>query len=176
MGVAAGLMIAMAGPVRAEDEAPNPAHAQEEAPEPAAKTAPITFSLKYTGDSVGVVSGGVERGARYVDMLVASADLDLDRMAGWKGATAHFDVTNTLGQQPSVLANSSLGVNGDEVSHDRTRLTQAWVQQTVGRAQFLVGFYDLNIGIIAHDLGGDFQQFQRQVNPVGASRHRHLPD
>jgi porin len=137
-----------ASAARAEEEAadaPKAAEAVEpgEAAESPAKT--LTLSLDYKGDVMGVVSGGEERGARYVDKLVVSADLDLDRAVGLKGASAHLDMMDSFGRNISDLAGSALGLDGNEVDANRFRIPQVWVQQTFAsqRASILLGFYDL---------------------------------
>ena len=58
---------------------------------------PLTLGLAYTGDVVGVVSGGADSDPRYLDNLDLTADADLERIVGWKGATAHLHVLSNLG-------------------------------------------------------------------------------
>jgi porin len=123
---------------------------------PAANSPPAHFSMVYRGDVQDVASGGVQRGARYVDNLIVSGDFDLDRLVGLKGVTAHIDVMHNFGGVPTDLAGSLLGVNGDEQSIHRLRLAQAWVQDSFagGKASVLVGFYDVSSEFDVTDSSG----------------------
>lgn len=118
------------------------AWAEDAAPE--AKAAPLHVSFLYTGDVLGVVSGGEKRGADYVGAVLVAADADLERAIGWKGASAHVDLWRNFGRGPSARAGSILGLDNIEADGLRLRIYQAWVQQAFagGRASVLVGFYD----------------------------------
>jgi len=119
-----------------------------ETPSPAAPDArspAAHFSVVYKADIQGVASGGAKQGARYVDNLGVSADLDLDRLVGLQGATVRVVAMNNLGGLASDLTGAQLGVNNDEATDHRLRLTQAWVQESLasGKVSALAGFYDL---------------------------------
>jgi porin len=120
-----------------------PALGQEAPAEAPAKT--LNLSLTYNADLMGVVSGGERRGADYVDRLVVSADLDLDRAVGWRGANVRLDVEANSGGRPGALAASLVGVDANELNRRGARLGQAYVQQSFAgsHASLLFGFYDL---------------------------------
>lgn len=115
----------------------------------------VTLSGGYTLDVVGVVSGGLAKRGRVLDDFQIGADLDLEKAFGWKGAKAHALLLNNSGAMPNDDAGTLQGVNNIEVSRQRARLFEAWVEQAVGEsASVLVGLYDLNSEFYANDSAG----------------------
>lgn len=106
----------------------------------------LALSGLYTGDVAGVVQGVRPRGGRYLDNLDLMADLDLERVAGWRGATLHAHVLNNSGGAPNDLAGTLQGVDNIEVARPRLRLFELWVEQAFadGRASARAGLYNLN--------------------------------
>src|SRR4051812_40603281 len=49
----------------------------------------IALSATYIGEALGNASGGVRRGAIYEGRLDFGVDVDLEKRAGWGGATLH---------------------------------------------------------------------------------------
>lgn len=116
----------------------------------------LDLSIGYTADVTGVVSGGTAKRGRVLDNLEIGADLDLDRAIGWKGATAHVLVLNNSGGTPNEDAGTAQGVDNIEVSRQRLRLFEAWIEQGFGgdKGSALVGLYDLNSEFYANDSAG----------------------
>lgn len=116
----------------------------------------LNLSLSYSADVTGVVSGGLAKRGRVLDNLEIGADLDLDKAIGWKGATAHALVLNNSGGTPNDDAGTAQGIDNIEVSRQRLRLFEAWVQQSFAgdKASVLVGLYDLNSEFYANDSSG----------------------
>jgi len=56
---------------------------------PELKARGIEYSLTYIADLFGNPVGGERRGAAVLDRLNLRLNLDLERLAGWEGATAH---------------------------------------------------------------------------------------
>lgn len=106
----------------------------------------LTLALDYRLDSVGVLRGGAARGTDLLDGLTLSADLDLDRAVGWVGGSAHLDLLNTSGEAPSLRAGALQGVDALEVSAQRLRLYQAWLEQSLagGLVNLRLGFSDVS--------------------------------
>ncbi len=129
----------------------SPAFAQDEEAE---SKSPISIEGAYKSDVVGVVDGGVARGARYLDNLNLMAALDLDGLAGWQGATAYVNVLNNLGGRPNDLAGAIQGVNNIEVSNTRLKLYEAWLEQSFGNVSVRAGLYDLNSEFYQNDSSG----------------------
>ncbi|WP_306286491.1 hypothetical protein [Sphingomonas sp. Ant20] len=57
----------------------------------------VAITGRYVVDLMGNVAGGDARGARVLDNLEVTADGDLDRLAGWRGARAHLHVLSNQG-------------------------------------------------------------------------------
>jgi porin len=116
----------------------------------------LDLSVSYSADVTGVVSGGIAKRGRLLDNLEIGADLDLDKAVGWKGATAHALVLNNSGGMPNDDAGTAQGIDNIEVSRQRLRLFEAWVQQSFAgdKASALVGLYDLNSEFYANDSAG----------------------
>ncbi|CAN5886992.1 carbohydrate porin [soil metagenome] len=117
---------------------------------------PLTLGLTYQLDTVGTLRGGLERGSGVLDNLTLSAFADLDRMVGWKGGSAQFDLISTGGDTPSALAGALQGVDGIEVTAHRLRLYQAWIEQDLagGRANLRLGFSDVSGEFAGADASG----------------------
>lgn len=116
----------------------------------------LDLSVNYSADLTGVVSGGIARRGRLLDNLEIGADLDLDKAIGWRGATAHALVLNNGGGTPNTYAGTAQGIDNIEVSRQRVRMFEAWVQQDFAgdKASALVGLYDLNSEFYANDSAG----------------------
>ena len=118
-------------------------------------TSPVTFSGGYTVDVAGVVSGGLAKRGRVLDDLQLGADIDLDKAVGWKGARAHVLLLNNSGAMPNDDAGTLQGVDNIEVTRQRARLFEAWVEKGFGdKGSVLVGLYDLNSEFYANDSAG----------------------
>lgn len=114
----------------------------------------VQFSVSYTADVTGVVDGGLAQRGRFLDNLDVVADLDLERLTGWRGATAHIDVLNNSGGIPNDDAGTLQGVDNIEVPSQRLRLFEAWVEQAWGASSLRVGLYDLNSEFYSNDAAG----------------------
>lgn len=115
----------------------------------------IAFSGGYTVDVAGVASGGLAKRGRVLDDLQLGADIDLDKAIGWRGARAHVLLLNNSGAMPNDDAGTLQGVDNIEVTRQRARLFEAWVEQSFGdKGSVLVGLYDLNSEFYANDSAG----------------------
>lgn len=116
----------------------------------------LTLKLDYAADVAGVVRGGMTRKARVLDNLKLSADLDLEAAMGWSGATLHVSALNNSGAMPNDDAGTLQGVNNIEVSQQRARLFEAFIEQSFadGRGSALVGLYDVNSEFYANESAG----------------------
>jgi porin len=120
-----------------------------------AEDAAFKLSGSYTADIAGTVSGGLAKRGRVLDDLQVFGDLDLDKAIGWKGATGHFEVLNNSGGMPNDDAGTLQGVDNIEVSRQRLRLFEAWVEQGFGdKGSVRAGLYDLNSEFYSNDSAG----------------------
>ena len=115
----------------------------------------MTLQISYTADALAAVRGGSDHKLRYLDDLEIVADVDLERIAGWRGATLHFNVLNNLGRRPNDGVGTLQGVDNIEVSRTRLKLLEFWLEQSFGEnVSLLVGLYDLNSEFYANDSAG----------------------
>jgi porin len=114
------------------------------------------LDASYTADVAGVVDGGRSRAGRYLDNLDVVVDGDLEAAVGWQGAALHLYLLNNSGGQPNDLAGTLQGVDNIEVSRQRARLYELWIEQRFagGRASLLAGLYDLNSEFYATEASG----------------------
>lgn len=122
--------------------------------EEAAGSGAVELSLAYTADVMGVVDGGLSQRGRFLDNLDLIADVDLERLMQWRGASAHVDVLNNSGAMPNDDAGTLQGVDNIEVSSQRLRLFEAWIEQAWGDSTLRLGLYDLNSEFYANDSAG----------------------
>src|ERR1700704_5952504 len=52
----------------------------------------IKFAATYIGEVLGTATGGLKQGATFEGRLNLAVDIDFDKLAGWKGLTAHANV------------------------------------------------------------------------------------
>jgi porin len=89
----------------------------------------IDINLTYIGESLAVVSGGINRRASYEGRFQLDVDTDLGTLIGWKGASTHFTVFNIHNGGFNAIDN--VGSIADPSNIDAlatTRLFTAWFQ------------------------------------------------
>jgi porin len=102
-------------------------------------------ALVYDAEGFADLSGGARRGATYLGNLNLLLTFDLERLAGWRGATVFLDGLAIHGGRPSRFAGDAQGVSSIEAAPGWT-LEEAWIQQNLfgNRFSALVGLYDVN--------------------------------
>jgi porin len=127
----------------------NPAAADDTAPA-------LSLSAMYTADVTGVVRGVSPRAGRYLDNIDLTADLDLEKAAGWRGAVLHAYALNNSGGAPNDIAGTLQGIDNIEVTTPRLRLFELWLEQGIadGRASVRAGLYNLNSEFYSNDSAG----------------------
>ncbi len=118
---------------------------------------PITAEAIYTADLMGPVRGGLRREAVYQDNLDLTVSADLQRLLGWRGATAYAYVLSNRGDDLTPVVGDAQGVSNIEAPNT-WKLYEAWIQQNVlqGRVSILAGLYDLNTEFDAIQAAGAF--------------------
>ncbi len=117
-------------------------------------TPALAVSALYTADISGVARGVRPRAGRYLDNLDVTAELDLEKAVGWRGATLHAYALNNSGGAPNDLAGTLQGVDNIEVTTPRLRLFELWLEQGAGQATVRAGLYNLNSEFYASDSAG----------------------
>ncbi len=92
----------------------------------------VAFSGFYVGEAFANVSGGIKRGATYDGLFLPQADIDLQKLVGWRGASA--SVSMIQGHGPSISTGYTgdlLGVSSTTAIPPATRLYSLWLQQNL---------------------------------------------
>jgi porin len=111
----------------------------------------VNFRGDYVSETFANVSGGRQRGSTYAQQLRLGADLDMDRIAGWSGATLHFTLNDRRGAGVSAdYIGNRLPVQ-EVYGGPYTRLSEASIEQNLagGRLNLRLGFFAMG-----NDLGG----------------------
>lgn len=134
---------------------------------------PLLLQVTYTGEMMANASGGVARGARYLDNLDLLFEADMDRLAGWTGAEIHIYGVYNNGRSIRRLVGDTQVVSNIETGASALRLYEAWIDQKLGdHVSLRAGLYDLNsefdsieaAGLFvgsAHGMGTDIAQSGR---------------
>ncbi len=104
------------------------------------------YQLNYLGDLFHNQSGGLKRGTAYSSRLELVVDGDLEKAAGWSGATVHANAYLINGSGPSRSWVGNLMAVSDVEALPATRLYEAWLEQK---------FADGKIALRAGQLGAD---------------------
>jgi porin len=98
----------------------------------------ITSSVTYIGETLGVASGGIRRGAIYEGRLDVQLDADLDRLLGWRGASFHTNFFAIHGRGLSRDHVGNLLVASGIEALPSERLFELWLEQKVFDGQVAV--------------------------------------
>jgi porin len=101
----------------------------------------VKFGLLEQSELWGNLVGGLHQGAVYNGLTTASLTFDLDKLAGWTGATFFVDAYQIHGSGPDTNLNGNLqDVSNIEATRD-TKLYQLWLEQQLwnGRLTIRVG-------------------------------------
>ncbi|MDE8453388.1 carbohydrate porin, partial [Klebsiella pneumoniae] len=80
---------------------------------------PITFDGRYVIDLIGVAAGGEARQTDILDNLELTADADLSRLVGWRGAKARVHLLSNHGRAINDAAGTLQGIDNIEVPDGR---------------------------------------------------------
>ncbi|HRF07734.1 MAG TPA: carbohydrate porin [Xanthobacteraceae bacterium] len=104
----------------------------------------LSFSLLYTSDLLGNVSGGVRRGARYAGKVNASVSADLDKLFGWQGLTFYsnvFQIHRTRSMRDDHF-HGLITISNIEAK-PTTRLSEFWLERKFFDDRFSIRFGQL---------------------------------
>jgi porin len=118
----------------------------------------FVLDVAYSGEVNSVVSGGVQRDARYLDNLDIVAEADLDALVGWTGASALAYGLYNNGTAFSPLVGDAQVTSNIDTGVRAFRLYEAWIDQKFGSvASLRIGLYDVNSEFDALDASGLFK-------------------
>jgi porin len=132
---AALAVLAFAPVAHAEDK---PSGNASKDPREALADAGYQFSMTYIGEGLANVSGGMRTGAIYTGRLDLGTTIDLEKVAGWTGATFHANMFQIHGDglSRSYIGNLML-VSGVEALPS-TRLYEFWIEQKLAGGKLAV--------------------------------------
>lgn len=138
------------------------------APEPADETisgeitrmrergADLEIILK--ADVLSNVSGGLQRGTRYLDNWDVKLRLDGEKLWRWEDSSAFVHLVSSHGSKFNTnYVGSSLGVDNIEVRTNTTKLFHAWLQK---------GFFDKQLSLLAGLYGVDSEFYVTDTSGV----------
>ena len=120
LGVAA-LIAAYASPSLAADE---------EKPQTSWERAGFEPHLVFKADVIGPVSGAHSGAFRTLNNLNLTLDVDLEKSMGWSGAAFRLNILSNSGSKPNNISGTLEGIDNIEVSRDRTKLFEVWLEQS----------------------------------------------
>ena len=160
-------MLALASPLAAQtitDPTALPAAAKPAKPDQ--QRSPFTLTAAYTSDALANLSGGVSRGANYVDLLKLSAAYD--GAGDHDGLTTllsveHFNGSNYTGDRVGGIQAAS----SSEARPSALRLDQAWVQQELwsGAGDVKAGLVDINTSFDVQETATLFLNASHGIGP-----------
>lgn len=137
------LLLAMTTPVSGPGQEPD----KQALPSPAGQTQDpitllrckgVTFPVSYTAEVLGNLSGGYRRGAIFGGVLQLGMQIDLEKFAGWKGATLLVSGLYPHGSSlTSEYVHDFNGVSNID-ANDSVRLYEVWLQQDFGDGKFSI--------------------------------------
>lgn len=111
----------------------------------------VAFHADYVSESFTVASGGLRKGTAYTQQVRAGIDLDMDRIAGWRGAKLHITVNDRRGDGiSSDFVGNRLPIQ-EAYGGQFTKLAELSYEQDLGH-----GLVNMRVGYFAmgNDLGG----------------------
>jgi porin len=91
----------------------------------------ITFGLITVAETYRTLRGGLRRGATGLTLLDLDVDVDLDTLAGWKGASAHATVYQIAGSGASRSRVGNLMTVSEIEALPASRLSELWLEQSL---------------------------------------------
>ncbi len=92
----------------------------------------IEFPVAFTTEVLGNVSGGSSRTAIFESLLNAGVALDLEKLLGWKGASASVRAIYPEGNGLTQVSVHDFNTLSNIDSYDSVRLYDAWLQLESG--------------------------------------------
>jgi porin len=111
----------------------------------------VSYGINYYGEVMGNPSGGFRRGAIYEGLLELYADVDLEKLAGWKGAAFHASGYQIHGQGLTANYIGNLNPVSNIEATPSTRLFDLWFEQSLFDDKI-----SLRLGQLRVDYSGEF--------------------
>ena len=121
----------------------------------------VSLEITHKSDVMATVSGGIKSGAAWMGNSEAKIDVDLEKLAGWNGTTAHFHVHNQLGSKFNRdYVGSFIGVDNIEHTVNTAQFDHAWIMKNFYGDSFsvLAGLYTIDSEFYVTETTGLFFQ------------------
>lgn len=158
------LLACLSGPALADDV---PKYAEETltgdwgGTRSALDAAGVVVDASYRWDMLRVASGGIRRGGRPVSHFDVKVKGDLEKVAGWEGATAYVNlIYDGGGKTNRDFLGSQLGITNTEVAVSTSRFFHAWIEKAFADGQWslLGGLYPIDSEFQVLESAGLFVQ------------------
>ena len=106
----------------------------------------IDYNFTYIGEVLGNATGGAKRGATYEGRLDLQGDVDLERLAGLKGAAIHAEAFQIHGRGLTGNNTLDLFTVSNIEAFPSTKLYEAWYEQKLADDKVFV-----RVGQLAFD-------------------------
>lgn len=118
----------------------------------------LTYGLNYTGEVYDVVSGGLSNGVTYNGLVEAYADIDLEKMVGWKGATLHANVYYIHGEGATTKRIGNIFAVSNIEGLETFRLDELWLEQALfdDKVKIKLGAIAADTEFFVSDTAGSF--------------------
>lgn len=119
----------------------------------------ISFNFSYGSQVAHNFTGGDRELTRYTDQWAGTGTFDLDKLAGWKGATFQIAISNRNGRNLGADANIGNNMLLQEVygRGQTVHLTQFWLNQKLLDDRLQIKFGRLTLGEDFAAFSCDFQ-------------------
>ncbi len=91
----------------------------------------ISYGINYIGEFFDIARGGITRGTSLNGHLDGEVDVNLEKFAGWTGATVHADVVFIHGEGPSTEHIGNIFAASNVEALESVRLFEIWVEQAL---------------------------------------------
>jgi porin len=124
----------------------------------------VSVDLNHKSDMLANTTGGIASGSAWLMNTDAAIDINLDKLAGWSGASAFVEYHVQHGDQSKDFNGSYVGsfagVSNIETGTSTGQFYQAWVQQNFADDQFsvLAGLYAIDSEFYVTDSSGLYLQ------------------
>ena len=118
----------------------------------------VEYTLNYTGEVMGNVSGGKRRGATYEGLLEAGLSLDAEKIIGWQGGSLQLSMLYPHGASLSQKFVGDLFTASNIDAYDALRLYEFWAQEELwdGKVSLRVGQLAVDKEFLSSDVAALF--------------------
>lgn len=117
---------------------------------------PFEFGASYIAEGLGVLSGGLKKGATYQGMANISLSFHTERAGWWKGGSFLVTGANTHGDTPSANLIGDFQVASNIEAGNLTYLHEFWFRQEFANWTLIAGLQDLNSEFVYTESGNLF--------------------